>query len=77
MRLWLDGVNEVGKLYRVLNKEDWDIISDYVPVAFVRVEFDCKAPNIADGVLEMRLAAWNSIENELCLQRCHEIPVRY
>src|SRR5580658_7698054 len=47
MRLWLGGVDEIGKLHRVLNEKDRDVVAHEVPVALVRIKLDGKASNIA------------------------------
>jgi hypothetical protein len=52
VRLWLDSVYEVGKLDSILNKKDWYIVADKVPIAFLSVEFDGKATDVANGVLK-------------------------
>ena len=50
VRLWLDRMNQIGKLYRVLNKEDRHIVAHQVPIAFVGVELDSEAAHITRGV---------------------------
>lgn len=52
MRLRLDGMDDVGELDGVLNEEDWDVVTDEVPVTFLRIELDGEASNVTDGVLE-------------------------
>ena len=47
-----DGVNNVGELDGILNKEDWNVVADYVPVSFFCVHFDGESAHIADGVLD-------------------------
>ena len=54
--LHFDGVNEVGKFYRVLNEEHRDVVADKVPVAFLRVELDGKSPHVARRVDRARPA---------------------
>jgi hypothetical protein len=46
----LSGVNYIRKLHSILDKEDGDIISNNVPVAFFRVELDREASHIANGI---------------------------
>jgi hypothetical protein len=47
IRLWLSGVDDVGKLDRVLDEEDRDVVTDNVPIAFLCVKFDREAAHIA------------------------------
>ena len=56
MRLRLDGVHQVGKLHRVLDEEDRNVVADQVPVAFVGVELDGEAADVARGVLAAAFA---------------------
>ena len=50
VRLGLGGVDEIGKLHRVLDEEDRDVVADEVPVAFVRVELHREATHVPGGV---------------------------
>lgn len=43
----LDGAVKVGKIMYIADKEGWSIVADQVPVAFLSVEFDGSAPDIA------------------------------
>lgn len=52
MRLRLDGMDDVGELDGVLNEEDWDVVTDKIPVTFLRIELDGEASHVTDGVLE-------------------------
>ncbi len=45
--LHLHGVDDVGKLDRILDEEDRDVVADQVEVAFRRVELDGKSANVA------------------------------
>ena len=56
VRLLLDGVNHVRKLDGVLDEEHRDVVADDVPVAFLGIELDGKAANVAREV-ERTLAA--------------------
>ena len=47
IRLWLSGMDDVGKLDRVLDEEDRDVVTDNVPIAFLCVKFDREAAHIA------------------------------
>ena len=47
MRFRLDGMDQVGKLDRVLNEENRNVVADQIKVAFFRIEFDGKSANIA------------------------------
>jgi hypothetical protein len=49
-------VDEVGKLHRVLDEEDRDVVADQVPVALVRVELHREAAHVARGVGRAALA---------------------
>src|SRR5262249_8566460 len=44
--LRLGGVNKIGKLHRILDEEDWNVVADDVPVALLRIELDRKAANV-------------------------------
>ena len=48
------GVNKIGKLNRILNEENRDIITYQIPIAFLSVKFSCKATNIARRVHRTR-----------------------
>jgi len=50
VRLRLSSVNNVRELHRILNEENWDIITHNIPVALFSVELDSEATNIADCV---------------------------
>jgi hypothetical protein len=67
MRLWLGGVYEVGELHRVLDKEDWDVVANEIPVAFVRVELHGEATDIPRGV---RRATFAEDRREAHEDRC-------
>ena len=43
-------VDDVGKLDGVLNEEHRDIVTDHVPVSFLRVELDGKSTHVARQV---------------------------
>ena len=51
-----DGMNQVGKLDRILNKEDRDIIADEIEIAFLGIEFDGKTADIARQIDGTRAA---------------------
>lgn len=51
MRLRFHSVNKVRELDGVLNEENGNVISDYIPVAFFSIKLDCKASDITDSVL--------------------------
>ena len=50
VRLRLHGMHEIGKLHRVLDEEDGNVVADEIPVAFVGVELDGEAAHVARGV---------------------------
>ena len=50
VRLRLGGMDQVGKLDRVLDEEDRDVVADDVPVAFLGIELDRKAAHVARQV---------------------------
>ncbi len=52
VRLGLHGVHKVGELDSVLNEEDGNVISDDIPVSFVRVKLDSETTDVADSVLQ-------------------------
>jgi len=45
--LHLRGVNQIGKLDRILNEKDRNVIADQVPVAFLGVELHREATHVA------------------------------
>jgi len=49
-RVALDGVVEIGEAERVAEKEHRRVVADNVPVAFLGVELDCSATDVALGV---------------------------
>ena len=56
VRLGLDGVDQVGKLDRVLDEEHRNVVADDVPVAFVGVELDREAAHVARQIGRAPLA---------------------
>ena len=52
----LDRMNQIRKLDGVLNEEHRDIVSHQVPIAFVGIELDRKAANIACRILGATLS---------------------
>jgi len=48
--LGLTGVNNVWEFYGVLDEENWNIISDEIPVSFLSVEFGCKPAHISNSI---------------------------
>ena len=52
----LHGVDDVGKLDGVLDEEDRDVVADKVPVAFLGIELDGEATDVA-GEVERALVA--------------------
>ena len=51
MRLGFDGMDNVGELDGVLDEEHGYVVTDDVPVPFIRVELDGKPTNVANRVL--------------------------
>ena len=56
VRLGLGGVHQVGKLHRVLDEEDRDVVADEIPVAFIRVELHGEPADVASGIGRATLA---------------------
>ena len=56
MWFWLDGMNQIGKLHRILDEEYRHVITDHVPVSFVGIKLYCEATHIARGVFRTALA---------------------
>ena len=56
MRLGFDGMDQVGKLHRVLDEEHGDVVAHEVPIALVRVELDCEAAHVARCIRRPSLA---------------------
>src|SRR5690606_25097023 len=51
------GMNELGELVRIAHEEDRRVVADQIPVAFLGVELDRKAANIAFSVGRAALAS--------------------
>ena len=47
VRFGFDGVDEVGKFYRVLNKKDRNVVADEIEIAFVGVKLDGETAHVA------------------------------
>ena len=45
--LGLHGMNDVGKLDRVLNEENGNVVADEIPVALFRIQLDGEPAHIA------------------------------
>lgn len=43
-------MDEIGELDRVLDEKHGDVVADNVPIAFPRVNLDCKAAHVASEV---------------------------
>ena len=50
MRLRLDRMDQIGKLDRVLNEEDGNVVADQIEVAFLGIELDGEAAHVARQV---------------------------
>ena len=50
VRFWLDRMDEIRELDRLLDEEDGDVIANDVPVAFFGVEFGGETSNVSDSV---------------------------
>ena len=50
MRLGLHGVDQIGKLHRVLDEEHGDVVADEIPVALVGIELDGEPAHVARGI---------------------------
>src|ERR1039457_4457089 len=46
----LDGMDEVGEFNGVLDEENWDVVADQVPVAFLGVKLDGKSTYVTRGI---------------------------
>ncbi len=55
-RIALDGVVEIGEFERIAQEEDGGVVAHQVPVAFLGVELDGKAADIALGIRRAALA---------------------
>ena len=44
--LVLDRMREVGKLHRILNEKDRDVVADKIPIALFGIEFDGKTADV-------------------------------
>src|ERR1700690_312454 len=45
--LHLDRMDEIGKLDRILDEEDGNVVADKVKIALIRIEFDGEDPHVA------------------------------
>lgn len=63
VRLRLYSVNDIGELDRLLNEEDWNVVTNNIPVAFVGVEFYSEASHIAYSVLIIVLRKSSTLGN--------------
>lgn len=45
-----DGVDNIGELDGILDKEDGNVVANQIPIAFAGIEFDGKPSNVADGI---------------------------
>jgi hypothetical protein len=50
VRLSLASMDNVWELYGVLNEENWDIISNQIPVSLLGIEFGCEPAHIANSI---------------------------
>ena len=50
VRLGLGRVHQVGKLHRVLDEEDRNVVADEIPVAFVGIELHREAAHVSRGI---------------------------
>jgi len=68
--LWLSCVDDIWELDGVLNEENWDVVSNHVPVTLVGVHLEGETAYITDGI-SATTATENSGESEeqWCLAR--------
>lgn len=50
MWLGLSCVDDIGKLHRVLDEKDGNVVPHNVPVAFLSIEFDGEATDISNSI---------------------------
>src|ERR1700677_3081667 len=50
-------MDEIGKFVGIAHEEDWRVIADQVPVAFIGVELQCESPHIALCIRRAALAS--------------------
>jgi len=50
VRLGLSSVDNIWELYRVLDKEHRDVVSNNIPITLLSVELDRKPANITNGI---------------------------
>ena len=50
VRFRLNGVDEIGKLDRILNEEDRHVVTNQIVVPFLRIKLDGKAPHVAGEI---------------------------
>lgn len=43
-------LTEVREFYSVLDKENWNVVSDNIPIALIRVELGCKSTDITNCI---------------------------
>ncbi len=51
MGFGFDGVHEIWELHGFLNEENWDIVSNKIPVSLLRIELCSEASDISHGIL--------------------------
>ena len=61
--LHLDRMDEIGKLDRILDEENRDVVADEVEIALVRIEFDSKAAHVAGHICHRTTRATSCREN--------------
>lgn len=62
VRLWFDGMDNIGELDSVLNEKHRNIISDYVPISFVGIHLNCESTHIANRILNMNQILLDTLE---------------
>jgi hypothetical protein len=68
---WWTAITNIRELNRVLYEKDWYVISNDVPVAFLRIEFDSKTTDISHSVGAATAPLdGGEAEEDWCLSRC-------
>ena len=50
VRLGLHSMDNIGKLDGILDEEDWDVVSNDIPVAFLSVEFNGETTHVTNCI---------------------------
>lgn len=61
---WLDSMHNINKLDAVLNEEDWNVISNNIPITFIGVEFNGKPSHVTNSISASSTALYSGKTQE-------------